>query len=124
MRKSLSATMALGLSCAAMFSLAAHAQQVGTYSGTTADGDPISITVGIDPNNSSFQVQGMNVDFSAPCKGAGAGYTLNTAWGFGVAQDIVRGRARVLADDNYFNIQAVLTFPDSADITGTIDTRS
>jgi len=82
----------------------ASAQQVGTYSGTTADGNPVSFTVSLDTVNNVDEITGANISFAATCSATGT--ITNQSWGFGVAEDIIGGRASFAADDDYFDIYA------------------
>ena len=75
---SLIAPLAFGV--VGLLPVAASAQKVGTYTGTSADGQSISITIGTDSNTGLLQVQGWNYGIASACSG---GTTFNTAWGLG-----------------------------------------
>jgi hypothetical protein len=98
-----------------------QAQQVGTYSGTTADGNGLSFTVGIDSNNGAYEFTGAGIGFTAYCKRSN--YYLNEGWSFGLGQDIVSGNNNVVVNANqynYFYINYNLTFTDNSTITGKV----
>jgi hypothetical protein len=75
---SLMSSLALG--AVGVVPTAAAAQMVGTYTGTSADGQNISITIGTDSSTGLLQVQGWNYGIASTCTG---GTTFNTGWGFG-----------------------------------------
>jgi hypothetical protein len=82
----------------------ASAQQLGTYTGTTADGNSVSFTVSYDSANSVDEITAATIGFSATC--AATGTITNQTWGFGVGEDIIGGRASFAADGDYFDIYA------------------
>jgi hypothetical protein len=101
---------------------AGEAQQVGTYSGTTADGNGLSFTVGIDQNTGAYEFTGAGIGFTAYCKKSN--YDFNTGWSFGLGQDIVSGSNNVVVNANqynYFYINYNLTFTDNNTIQGTVN---
>jgi len=105
---------------AAALAIPATAQEVGTYSGTSADGQGLSFAVGTDPNNGDPQLINATIFFSAPCKNST--YVLSTGWGFGLSNDIVRGKVKFVTPDNYFTFTVNLTFSaDGQSATGTIE---
>ncbi|MGH6877068.1 MAG: hypothetical protein ACREHV_06760 [Rhizomicrobium sp.] len=69
----------------------ASAQQLGTYSGASADGQSISITVTTDPNTGYPEVTSAWVWFLAQC--AATGTATNQGWGWGPDVDIVDQKA-------------------------------
>ena len=114
-------TLAFSVLCAMALSTPGSAQQAGTYSGTSADGQPISFTVGLD-GDSVLAVTGASISFEAPCKG-GTAPTLFSGWGFGTDAVITNKRASLVAPDPFFYITASLRFVGS-NVTGTITTRA
>jgi hypothetical protein len=99
-----------------------QAQQVGTYSGTTADGNTLSFTIGIDANTGAYEFTGAGLGMTSYCKHSN--YYFNTGWGFGLGQDIVSGNNNVVVNANqynYFYINYNLTFPDNNTIQGTVN---
>ncbi len=82
----------------------ASAQQVGTYNGTTADGNQVSFVVTFDTFNNVDEITGATIGFAAAC--AATGTITNQTWGFGVGEDIIGGRASFAADGDYFDIYA------------------
>lgn len=116
-------SIALAALGALSFAAPGQAQQVGTYSGTTADGSGLSFTVGTDPNNGAFEFTGAGIGFNAFCKRSN--YDWGTGWGFGLSQDIVSGSNNVVVNANsynYFYINYKLTFVDANTIQGTVNT--
>jgi hypothetical protein len=105
---------------AASMAIPAAAQEIGTYSGTSADGQSVSFGVGTDPNNGDPQLINATIFLSAPCKSST--YVLDTGWGIGLSSDIVRGKVRFVSSDNYFTFTVDLTFSaDGQTATGTIE---
>jgi hypothetical protein len=101
----------------------AGAQQVGTYSGNTADGSGISFTVGIDPDTGAYEFTGAGIGFNAYCKRSN--YTFSSGWGFGLGQDILSGNNNIVVNANqynYFYVNYNLTFPDDNTIQGKVNT--
>ncbi len=47
--------------------IAAHAQHVGTYTGTAHDGSTVFVTVGKDPNNGNFELKSLTFGVSTTC---------------------------------------------------------
>jgi hypothetical protein len=85
----------------------AAAQLAGTYSGTSLNGDYVSFTVATDTGTGKLAVMSANISFSALC---GNGSTLNTAWGYGMTQDIVKHRVKNITAGPYFTITFNLDF--------------
>ncbi|HWY15772.1 MAG TPA: hypothetical protein VNX86_11600 [Rhizomicrobium sp.] len=102
----------------------ASAQQLGTYNGTTADGNPVSFTVGYDTVNSVYEITSASIQFSATC--AATGDIINEGWGFGVAEDIIAGRAPFQAESEYFDIYAPagVAFHGTMTVTGHLISRT
>ena len=114
-------TLAFSLLCAMALSTPGSAQQAGTYSGTSADGQAVSFTVGLDGNN-FLAVTSASVDFAAPCRG-GTAPTLYSGWGFATDSVINNHKATMTAPDPFFYIVATLKFSGST-VTGNIVTRA
>jgi hypothetical protein len=114
-------TLAFSVLCAMTLSTPGSAQQAGTYTGTSSDGQSVSFTVGLD-GNSVLAVTGAGISYEAPCKG-GSAPTLSTAWGFGTDAVITAHRATMTAADPFFYIVADMKFSGST-VTGSITTRS
>ena len=64
-------TLAFSVLCAMALSTPGSAQQAGTYTGTSSDGQSVSFTVGLD-GNSVLAVTGAGISYEAPCKGGSA----------------------------------------------------
>jgi hypothetical protein len=114
-------TLAFSVLCAMAVSTAGWAQQAGTYTGTSADGQTVSFTVGTDSDN-DLAVTGASIGFQAPCKG-GTMPTLYSGWGFGTDAVISAHKANMVAADPYFYITADLKFSGST-VSGSITTRT
>jgi hypothetical protein len=101
----------------------ASAQQVGTYNGTTADGNSVSFVVGFDAVNNVDEITGATIGFSATCS---TGDVTNQTWGFGVGEDIIAGRASFAADNDYFDIYAPagVAFHGTQTVTGHLISRT
>src|SRR5437763_727011 len=85
--------------------LAAQAQQVGEYDGTTADGSSVYIQVAQDPNSSNLEVKGVSFGLTLGCLKSGE--TLNDI-GIGLSDgyDIANGKFSY-ASSNFFFIDLV-----------------
>jgi hypothetical protein len=115
-------TLACAALCTLAWSSAGQAQQAGTYSGTSADGEPVSFIVGTDFNTGKLAVLGATVSFYAPCRSPSN--PVDTTWGFGFTQDIVSGKASFsYSDQYYFYITANFVF-NGTDVTGSITSRT
>jgi hypothetical protein len=100
----------------------AWAQQVGVYNGTTADGDNVSFTVGLD-NNNDLAITGAGISFTATC--AATGDIVNEDWGFGTDEVISGTRAPFAAGDEYFYIFAPGTVLfHGSQLTGHLNSRT
>ena len=82
----------------------ASAQQVGTYNGTTADGNQVSFVVSFDTVNNVDEITAATIGFAATCQATGD--IAHQTWGFGVGEDIIGGKAQFQAGGDYFNIYA------------------
>jgi len=114
-------TLAFSVLCAMAVSTAGWAQTAGTYTGTSADGQAISLVVGLD-SNSVLAVTGASISYVAPCKG-GSAPTLYTGWGFGTDTVITAHKATMTATDPFFYIVADMHFSGS-NVSGFITSRS
>ena len=114
-------TLAFSVLCAMALSTPGWAQTAGTYSGTSADGQTVSFTVGTD-SDSNLAVTGASIDFAAPCKG-GTAPTRYSGWGFGADAVITSHKAVMTAPDPFFYIVATLKFSGST-VSGLIQTRA
>ncbi|MGD0864132.1 MAG: hypothetical protein ABSA49_01110 [Rhizomicrobium sp.] len=117
-----SLTIAGTLFFAIAASTSAEAQQVGTYTGTSADGQYLDFTVGTDPNTNSLAVLEAGINFDAVCKG---GYpNLLQSWGLGFTQDITDRKAAIVFPGQDIYVTANLVFSGNGNtVTGTITTR-
>ena len=101
----------------------AAAQVAGTYSGTSADGNGVSFAVSTDTNTGVLAITGAGVGFTAPCKRST--YVLNTGWGWGPTNDIVKHKVTSVNNGTYFDITFNLVFAtDGQSATGYITTIS
>lgn len=108
---------------AAVIATPAAAQVVGTYQGTSTDGQGLTFVVGTDTNTGELAVTSATIFFSAPCKGST--YVLDTGWGFGLTDDIKKGKVSISATDNYFTFAVTLDFAsDGQSATGTVTSIS
>jgi len=100
------------------------AQQAGTYTGTSADGQNLTFVVGTDTNTGYYALTSAGISFSAPCKNSSV--VLTTSWGFGLLQDIIdRKTGQFSSTDTYFTFDLKLDFSvDGLSATGTIRTYS
>jgi hypothetical protein len=114
-------TLAACVLCAMAWSTAGQAQTAGVYNGTSADGQPVTFTVGTD-GNGQLAIISAGISFSAPCKG-GTMPTLDSAWGFGADSVIAHNKATMVAADPYFYITANFVFSGSS-VSGNIATRT
>jgi hypothetical protein len=115
-------TLGCATICAIVFSFGAAAQQAGTYSGTSADGQFVNFTVGTDTNTNNLAVLEAGVNFDAACNG---GYPdLIQSWGLGFTQDIANRKADVVFDGQDIYVSANMAFSkDGTTVSGTINTR-
>jgi hypothetical protein len=113
------ATFAFSALCAIVLSAPGSAQTAGTYTGTSADGQTVSFTVGTD-SDSNLAVTGASIGFAAPCKG-GTAPTLYSGWGFSADAVIANHKTTMTAPDPFFYIVADMHFSGSS-VTGKIIT--
>jgi len=98
---------------------AAHAQAVGTYSGTQINDQTISFTVATDADTGNPEVTAVNFGVTATCSD---GSTLNTGFGTGASQDIVGDKATVtLSDFDLYYVLSIKFAGSSASGTLTVD---
>lgn len=83
---------ALGAVATLLIGPNAFAQQSGTYSGTTGDGNPISISVGVDGSTGNFEVTGVAIDFTLTCKKSQEQFGSDWGIGFASGADIINGK--------------------------------
>jgi len=101
----------------------AGAQTIGTYYGTSADGQFLDFTVGTDPNTSSLALTGSGINFDAPCKSPNP--DLMSSWGFGFTQDIADRKVTMQVGAQDVNVLANMTFSrDGNTVSGAITSRA
>jgi hypothetical protein len=99
---------------------AAHAQQIGTYTGTTEDGSSVTITVAQDPNNANLEIKVLAFGISALCEKSKE--TLNyIGIGFNDGYDIIGGNFSY-ASSGFFDIDLVtaMTFHGTRSVKGKV----
>ena len=112
------ATLPVALAAIAAASTASAGALAGTYMGTSADGNGVTVVVATDTNG-VLAATSATVFFSAFCSRDGS--TLNTGWGYGTDQPITGRRVANVTASNYFTISYHLTFSvDGQTATGTI----
>jgi hypothetical protein len=101
------------------FTLPGSAQKAGSYAGSSADGNTISLTITGSPG--AYTIAGMSVGFSAQCKSGVA----DEAWGFFLGIPVVSGASTpfVSKNDEYY-IDGALHFTSNTKIEGTIASRT
>jgi hypothetical protein len=116
--KRLLATAAL----AAAFASPAAAQVAGTYAGTSADGQSVTVYVGTDPITSNLAIVGAAIFYNAPCKGK-TGTVLTSGIGYNPNTDLNGNMVTVDFDIPSIASNFTLTFDnDTNTATGTIQT--
>lgn len=111
--------LAVGLGMAAACLGAAHAQQVGTYVGTTADGHEVYIEVGQDAGTGQFYIGSTSAGFTLNCLKTHATYE----YGLGAGGDnspVVDGHADLLARYENFYLATSYDFKGGDKIVGKI----
>jgi len=99
---------------------AAQAQSIGTYTGTTADGSSVTITVAQDPNNANLEIKVIAFGVSLLCQKSKE--TLNyIGIGFNDGSDIVDGKFSYASSD-FFDVDLVtsMTFHGSQSVKGKV----
>lgn len=110
-------TAAAGACLLAIAALPAAAQQLGTYSGTTSQGDSMSLTVAIDGNGQTA-ITGALFFWSATCKRSGEGR--GVGWGTGADAVITNKKASYEFRSTSLYESVTATFnPASNTVTGT-----
>lgn len=99
----------------------AFAQQAGTYSGTTDDGNSVSFTV-VDNGGGNFEMMSASVNFTDICKHPDG--TANEGWGFFVGKNINGGKVSFTSQNDYYFITANLTFVSDNKIKGNLSSRT
>ena len=107
------------------FALATPAAAVdvalGTYNGTSADGNSLSIVVAADPKDGDPELTYLGLNLTAPCKPTDLDYTLQTGWGFDASIDIPKsGRIKISTPFSYITVEANLVFAADGSVSGTI----
>jgi hypothetical protein len=86
---------------------AAHAQQIGTYTGRTSDGSPVTITIAQDPNNTNLELKLLSFGLGMLCEKSKE--TLrDIGLGFNDGTDIL-GKKFSYASSNFSDIDLVTT---------------
>ena len=96
----------------------AHAQKVGTYSGTADDGTFISFQVDKGGTGGSFRFTNGDVNMQLHCTKPAR--TANEGWGFFLGTDIVGGSNDFQSGNDYYDTRGSLHFAGSNTIKGTI----
>ena len=108
----------------AILATPAAAQQAGTYTGTSADGQNVYVIVGTDPYTNAPAIVGAGIYFNAACKGH-SGTVLSSAWGYNPNTDLVGNQVTVNYDIPYIASSFTLTFNTNTNTaTGTITTAA
>lgn len=110
---------ATALAAVAAMPLAARAQQAGVYSGTTADGNTITFTIGTDSNTGALQVTALGFGLTDTCNPGG--FTYSTGWGLGGDGTDLTGSTGTYnyTGYGYLYVSATLKFTGNT-LTGTI----
>ena len=112
------------LACGLLWSGAASAQVAGTYAGTSADGQSISISVTFDSGTQLYEITGATVWYNARCTGLGTGISINEGLGWNPGTELNPGANQMTFSGNEENIFANLGWHKSGNVfTGNIDTR-
>ncbi len=99
---------------------AAQAQRIGNYTGMTADGSSVTITVAQDPNNENLEVKVIAFGITALCQKSKE--SLNyVGIGLGDGSDIVNGNFSYSSSD-FFDIDLVttMTFHGTQSVKGKV----
>ena len=126
MNRKKSATLQLSAICVGgliAFGSAAIAQQAGTYTGQTADGHPVSITVGVDPNNGDFEVPGAGFNFTLVCDKTGETFGSGWAIGFTNGADIINHKFAYAFDYPESYLPFSMTFHGKLSVKGKVALR-
>jgi hypothetical protein len=110
--------------CAVGIAFPAAAQQAGTYSGVTADGNPISFSLGSDPNTGKLELTSLNVTFKAECAATGTSITKGYYIGLATGTDVRKGKVSyVYRADPQIYIGTTIDFPNKTTATGSTGSR-
>jgi hypothetical protein len=109
-------TFAAALTVALATATGTLAQQAGNYSGTTADGHTITLTV--TESGGIFSITTMNVSFLANCNIPGN--TIYEGWGFYLGQPFVSGALNFVSHNDYYYIFGKAHFSGNTVINGVI----
>jgi len=124
MRNKVGVLLAFGLSCGLLGSGAASAQTAGVYSGTSLDGQGISITVALDTGTGFYEINSATVWYNAICTGNGAGTSVYQGTGWDPGTEISGGTGQMTLTDSEESIIANLKFHSFTNsFTGNISTR-
>ena len=94
------------------------AQSAGVFTGTSDDGQFISVTV--TKSGSTYTVTNMSVNFAATCKHTGL--TDNDSWGFYLGDDISGGSLNFSTKNHYYDMEGSMQFAGKLKIKGKITT--
>lgn len=95
---------------------ALHAQAVGTYSGTSADGGFITLSVQKPAGTFTFTMG--DVNFMPQCTKPSR--IASEGWGFSLNQPIVAGTNNIHSGNDYYDFTLALHFVNNKTIKGTI----
>lgn len=110
------------LACCCLLPISqAGAQAIGTYSGMTADGHSVTITVAKDPNNSDLAITQFELQFDAHCPTSGTEFIQGE--NFGTLKDIVDGKAAFTFDTVGLYSQNTFIFHGKTGLTGKTQVR-
>jgi len=110
--------------CAVGIAFPAAAQEAGTYSGLTADGNPISFSLGSDPNTGKLELTSLNVTFKAQCPATGTSITKGYYIGLATGTDVRKGKVSyVYSADPQVYISTAIDFPNKTTATGSTGSR-
>ncbi len=102
----------------------AAAQEAGTYSGQTADGNPISFSLGSDPNTGKLELTSLNVTFKAQCAATGTSVTKGYYIGLATGTDVRKGKVSyVYSADPQIYISTAIDFPNKTTASGSTGSR-
>ena len=124
MSKKFAAVLACGLLCGVLGISAASAQVAGTYAGTSADGQSISISVTFDSGTGLYEITGATVWYNVHCTGLGTGITINEGLGWNPGTELNPGANQMTFAGNEQNIFANLGWHKyNNTFSGNIDSR-
>jgi hypothetical protein len=95
------------------------AQRVGSYTGKSADGNVVNLTIAGSPG--AYTISGLSVGFTAQCKTG----TADEGWGFSVNTPIViGGNTTFVGKNDEVYINGTLHFTTNKKIEGSITSRT